>query len=186
MKAFVTGLCALALCSLLVGTASAQDDMQNMPMGAPEQMKAMHFLVGDWTADMKWRMSDTSAQWMDAKTTASYELVLDGGAVRGTTTIDMMGMTMTGLSLDCYDRERQEWQTMWIDDATPRIRLYTGNEQDGKMVMTGEEIVMGQKLDTRIIIEPKSDTEFYWEMQHSEDGGKSWWTAGKATYTKQG
>lgn len=183
MKALVRCLLSLVLCLAAAATISAQDEM--MPMGPSAEMEQLDFLVGSWTGDMQWRMTDSSSEWLPSQANVTYRKILDGGILHGDWTMEMMGMTVTGVSMDAYDRDKKEFQSFWTDSMLPRMRIYTGTHDGNTITMYGEEIMMGQTVPTRTVITIVDDTKFEWVMEHSNDGGETWWTSGKATYTKQ-
>jgi len=183
MKALGNCLLAFVLWLGIAAATTAQDEM--MPMGPSEEMEQLDFLVGSWVGDMQWRMTDTSSEWMPSETKVTYTKILDGGIIKGDWTMEMMGMTVTGISLDGFDRKTKKFQTLWTDSMLPRMRIYTGTLDGNTITAYGEEIMEGRTVPTRTIIKLVSDTEFEWTMEHSNDGGETWWASGKATYTKQ-
>lgn len=154
------------------------------PMGAPEQMKEVEFLIGKWDVASSWRMSDTAA-WMDSKAVASYSKVLDGCALHMSYESEFMGMPFSGLMIHTFNRSTDKWQSAWVDNMSAQMSYSEGTREGDKMVMTGSSVYQGKEMQNRITISNTTDTSFDWTMENSMDGGENWWVSGKATYTKQ-
>ena len=190
MKKLASLVVLLVIFSLTVIPSMAADTVQEkmaeeMPlMGPPEQMKELAFLEGTWDVKGKFRMAPDSA-WQEYSAVSTYTYILDGAALRHDFHMPWMGMEMTGLGLQCYDRETQEWQAIWSDNFGGRLSLYSGFRKNGKTVLLGEDKMGGQTFLTRITSWDETDTSFQWTMEHSMDGGKSWYTSMDAAYTKK-
>ncbi len=178
------------MAALLMGVAAmAQDEkpagQPPMEMGAPAQMKQVDFMVGIWDVDMQYRMSP-EAEWAEAEAVNTNNLILDGCVLEAKFEGDMNGMPMTGYSMTTYNRALGKWQTMWTDNMGMGISLYPGEFVDGKMTFAGEDMMPGGvKAMTRITSYNITDTKYDWMMENSMDGGKTWYTSMKATYTKR-
>lgn len=190
------------LCLLLVGFAvgAMADDstkaegmpghegMGEMPpMGAPPEMKELDFLEGDWTVAGKMKMDQGQPDWTDYTGTCTYKYIADGAAMYSKYVADepMMGMMYVGIGIQTYDRERKEWQFNWLDNMSGRQVMYTGTRVENGTVSTGSDLWGGQTMDTRVTTWDEAPTSFEWKMEHSMDGGKSWWESMVATYTKK-
>jgi len=175
----------LALCLCAAGVA-AQESEQPMPaMGAPEQMQECNSLIGVWDVASKMKMDMSSEEWTDFEATATYRMILDGSAVEMTYEGPMMGMLFKGMGIQTFDRETGLWQMTWTDNMTARTSLYTGKREGEKMVMTGEDKYGGMTYLSRITSFNEKPESFDWMMENSMDGGNTWITTGKATYTKR-
>jgi predicted nucleic acid-binding Zn ribbon protein len=84
-----------------------------------------------------------------------------------------------------YDRETGQWQTSWIDNMAARQVLYTGHMSGDSAVVTGQDMWEGIMVyEARITTVKLTDDKFEWYFDMSTDGGESWWTSGKAVYTR--
>lgn len=193
MKSLRMILAIVLAVGMLASLAVGADEAKKMeggegampPMGPPEEMKACAPMVGDWTFKGEWRMSP-DMEWtpMTAEVTFAYEL--DGAVLRMDLSAEMMGMTMHGIGYTAYNRETKLWQEMWTDNLGGAISLYTGTmTEDGKRVMQGVDVWNGQEVHSRSTSSDMTDTTFKWMMEHSIDGGKSWYTGMQGTYTKK-
>lgn len=185
-------LAALLACGLTTSAVVADDQHAGhdhaMPqMGAPAEMKTMAGMVGEWSFVMKWQMpGDTS--WQETKGTATYDMGVDGCllTMHVNSAPMMPGLPpFSGFGAQTYDRETKQWQMMWVDNMSARQTMYTGDMKDGKIVMTGEEIMMGQKSWARITVSNMTPTSYDWMYEMSMDGGKTWMTSMTSKYTKK-
>jgi hypothetical protein len=158
--------------------------MEMPPMGPPEEIKEMAHLTGTWTVAGKMRMEPTS-EWIDYSGTTEYKWICDGVALMGTFQSQMFGMPFMGTSIETYDREMKQWQTTWIDNWGARQSTYLGTKADGKIVYNGDDVMQGMKFKTRITVSNLADTSFDWMMEHSMDGGATWYVAMQGKYTKK-
>lgn len=165
----------------------AQDStMKEMPpMGAPEQMKEIAFLEGFWNVDMEWRDKDNPEVWNKEKAVCSCKSVLSGCAMETKFQGTMMGMPFEGYMLDSYDRDKQQWQSIWIDNMGGKMSYYTGNKAGEKKVLVGVEMWQGQKYLSRVTTFNHTPTGYDWTIENSFDNGQTWQVEGKATYTKR-
>ncbi len=173
---------------LLLGAAGAfaQESADEMPpMGAPEQMKDCAALVGTWDCVQQMKMDMESDEWTESNAVATYNMILDGCALEVTFASEMMGMPFKGIGIQTFDRETGLWQMTWTDNMMARTSLYTGKRDGDKLVMTGEEMYAGETYPSRITTYNEKPESFDWMMETSMDGGKTWITTGKATYTKR-
>jgi hypothetical protein len=188
MRNSLSVVCVLLLAFAAIVGLQAQEQgegQQAMPqMGPPPEMKEISHLVGKWDVDMQWRNQPPDTGWMPAGGTAEYEYILDGAALRFDFHSEVMGMPMHGLGIQCYDRETDQWQMVWIDNLGARISYSEGTEQEGKTVLVGKEVWQGQEYLSRVTTFNETDTSFDWTMEMSQDGGETWFVTGKATYTK--
>jgi hypothetical protein len=168
----------------VVADESPMGEMEMPPMGAPEEMNEVAWLEGTWDVVMQSRW-DPSEDWTESKGVSTYAYAMDKCVMDFTFKGEAMGMPFKGRGSMCYDRETKQWQNTWIDNMSAKISLYTGTLDGDKMVMTGEDLWMGQKYLARMTTTRESDEAFTWIMENSMDNGENWFESGKATYTKQ-
>ncbi len=170
---------------LLQAQDPSQPEEAMPPMGPPKEMKDLSVLVGTWDVDMQWRNPPPDTAWIPSTAVTQYQYILDGSAMQLTFESQMMDMPMHGLGLQCFDRETGKWQMVWLDNLGARISYYEGECTKDKSVFTGDEIWQGLEYLNRITTQKRTETTFDWTMDMSTDGGQSWYTSGKATYTKR-
>jgi Protein of unknown function (DUF1579) len=190
-RKFVTTCCAILL---IAASATAQDSTQSRdgaaggggmpPMGPPPEMKELAGMLGTWTADFQMRM-DEKAPWVTSPATLVVKSVLGGAGNEGVFTTSLMGMEFVGISRISYNRNTKKWQSSWIDNMGAYQVHSEGDFKDGKLVLVGKDIWMGKEYLMRETTTLKSATEVEWLMEASHDGGKTWYSNMKGTYTKQ-
>jgi hypothetical protein len=184
-KMFVVVLLMLFSLVFAYADEAPKGDMQQMEMGAPAQMKELAYLEGNWDVAMQWQNMEDTSKWDDSKATAVYKYILDGCVMQSKFhSTDMMGMPFDGYLLMSYDRDRKEWQALWTDTMGGKMSFLTGNRENGKLSVVGKDTYQGQDYLMRMVIFNEKPTSFDWTMDTSYDGGKTWQTVGKATYTK--
>ena len=97
----------------------------------------------------------------------------------------MMDMPFNGVLIQSFDREKNEWQEMWVDNMGARMALYTGTREGDRMVVSTEDVWQGQTFHSRMTTFNETPTSFDWTMEISFDGGQNWGLVGEATYTKR-
>jgi len=177
-------LAVVFLVAMLVFLAVAQDEpVEEMPpMGPPEQMKDIAFLEGVWDVAMVWQNDKDTSVWDSSTAVCTYKPILEGCAMYMTFESVMMNMPFNGVLIQSYDREKKEWQAMWVDNMGARMALYTGED---RMVVSVEDIWQEQAFHSRMTNFNETPTKFDWTMEISFDGGQNWTVVGRATYTKR-
>ena len=157
--------------------------MEMGPMGPPEQLKEIAYMVGDWDIDVDLRMGP-EAPWTSSVATASLEPILNGGAYQMVFKGNMMDMDFEGRMLYTYDREENRYEGTWIDTIACRESTSVGGFQDGKLVLEGVDLHAGQKIWMRMTHDKRGDNEYVWTMESSIDG-ENWYTSMKMAYTRK-
>jgi hypothetical protein len=167
---------------LLAVPATAQEGMP--AMGPTKELKELSTkMVGEWTADMKFRQTP-DAPWTTSPSTCTITSEMGGCIQRTDFHSTVMGMEMTGEETLTYNREKKQFESIWIDSMSARPMYTTGHFEDGKLVMTGDDMMMGTPYKVRVTTVMPNDQQMEWTMEMSLDGGKTWFESMKATYTK--
>jgi hypothetical protein len=183
MKTF----CILAFSALTLAAsgAFAQEHGEGMPpMGAPEQMKSVDFLLGEWDVDVMVRM-DPESEWMESKGTAKTVLELDGCVQTMHFEGEMMGMPFVGKDTMTYNRETQRFESFWIDSMSAHAAMSYGDWKGDSIVMSGSDQMMGESYQMRTTTTKVSAKEVAFVMEMSMDG-ENWYEGMKMTYHKKG
>ncbi len=155
------------------------------PMGAPEEMKQIAAMAGDYDVVFSYKMDPMADEWTETTATATFTNVLDGAAQQMTFDGEMLGMPFAGIGMVTYDRETKQFQNMWVDSMSARISVYTGNFTDETtMVVEGEDRGMGMTFQSRLTSYNMTDEGWDWKYEMSLDGTNYMETA-KATYRKK-
>lgn len=180
-------ICLLIVLSLATGLVTASDSTQvnpYAPMGAPDEMEQIKPLIGEWDVLMKMQMSP-DAEWTESTGECTYELILDGCAVRQTYSSEGGGMSIKGGGIICYNRTSKKWQATWLDNMSASLSVYEGGYENGQMVVYGEETYGGQTFKVRNSTFDIKDDSFRWQSETSYDGGKTWTKNMDALYTRK-
>jgi|GEM_PF-544857 len=194
---FMRILFAFGMIAVIIGAAAIAGEEQQgskskemtsaemPPMGPPEEMKMLESVVGVYDVEQQWRMDPSSEEWETSTGVATYKMILDGAAMQHTFESQMMGMPYQGLGLIAFNRETGKWQQTWLDNMGAQISYYEGDYKDGQMVSSGEEKWQGQTYLARITVYNMEPAGFDWKYEMSTDGGKTYYTSGKAHYSKR-
>ena len=197
MKRSMIALTAAALClgAVAPGLADhhdkghsqepqAQGEAGMPPMGPPAEMKQVEVMNGEYAVKFFFKMDPMSEEWTETEATAVLSTVAGGGAQQMLFEGNMMGVPFQGVGLTSYDRETAKWQSTWVDSMGARISMYTGDFQDGKMVVTGEDQGQGMTFQSRLTTYNITEKGFDWKYEMSMDGTDYMETA-KAVYTRK-
>lgn len=145
---FVAGFAAGCATVLLAAAAynSAQDPPEGEP--TPEQMeqmwneamqkygvpaeehKALAKRVGDWTFKAEfWYAPGTEAETTEG--TANYSMMMGDRYLLGEYSSSFDGQPFEGGGLTGYDRIKNEYQSIWIDNMSTAIMWMSGQSTDG-------------------------------------------------------
>ncbi|NIV94632.1 tetratricopeptide repeat protein [candidate division KSB1 bacterium] len=88
----------------------------------------------------------------------------------------------SGKSMNYYDPGDGKWKQNWVAAGGGVVR-YEGEVKDGTMHFKGESIRRdGTKELARVVLEPISEGRVHHLIEHSKDGGKTWYVYFDATY----
>jgi hypothetical protein len=90
----------------------------------------------------------------------------------------------SGRSLNAWNAAKKQWQQYWVGSDGGVLEL-TGGIVDGRMVLSAEREVRGQRRSERITWTPNSDGTVRQLWEQSIDGGKTWTTAFDGLYRKK-
>jgi len=154
------------------------------PMGPPEEMKQLEAMNGEYTVKFFFKMNPMDEEWIETEATAVLSSVVGGGAQQMIFEGQMMGMPFSGLGLTSYDRETKKWQTTWVDSMGARISMYTGDVEEGRIVVTGKDMAQGGTFHSRLTTYNITDTGYDWKYEMSMDG-TNYMEGAKAVYTRK-
>ena len=80
---------------------------------------------------------------------------------------------MQGISVSVYDAERKLWCQTWVDSSGSYLD-FTGGFEDGKMILVRDAIVKGEACKQRMVWYNIAESQFDWNWERSDDGGKTW------------
>ena len=149
-----------------------------------EKLKKM---VGEWDTEMKWWMTP-DGEPMISPGHASFRLILDGRFVEQKYSCEMMGDKYEGIGLDGFDRVKNKYVSLWMDnqctgfytcegtaDATGKVVTYYGKMDDP---------IAGVKDKTvRSVAREINDNKAVFEMYDTTPEGKEFKSM-EITYTR--
>lgn len=194
-RTFVLMVTAAAL--LAAAAASAQTDkpapgpdqaamaqmMARMQPGPEHQQFAKQ--VGRWQAASKMWM-DPAGPPMESTGTAEYTAILGGRYLQGSFKSMVMGMPFEGMSIDGYDRNKQQYFSLWFDTmGTGFIDMRGARSADGKTttlkgMMFNPEL--GKELPVRSVTTWLDDNTIRYEMFETRGGKEA--KSMEITYTR--
>jgi len=174
----------LALCGLLLlPTLAFAQEGQMPPMGPPEELESLEFLLGDWTVDVKMR-EGPDTPWMESTATANHHHGIGGVAVISDFNGNFMGMEFIGRETLTYNREAKQFESFWIDSMSAKATKMTGGWEGDKFVMSGVDSMMGEKVHMRSTSMKNADGTVTFSMEMSMDG-ENWFENMQMVYTKK-
>jgi hypothetical protein len=175
---------AIVLAGSPITVSLASEPAPQMEMGRPAQMDQIASMLGEWNVAIEMRMAPDEPF---APTTgqATVTATLDGCVQQTDFRADVMGMPLKGLEFTTFNRQTGQFESVWVDNFSGNIAILRGGFDEGRLVMTGVNNMTGQEVYMRGTREKRSDSEVYWTMDESYDGGKTWTTSMKMTYTRK-
>jgi hypothetical protein len=156
-------------------------------MPPPMGMGPLLPLVGEWKVAVQQRQ-DPSAPWTDGARESTIEKLLGGAVLQerfATTDGNQVLRSYT------YDRFRKRYRVTEVNDNTTFLDISDGElDPSGKLqvsdVASGTTYEgFGMVFNNRLSLFEITPDGFKTEEEVSMDGGKNWFVAGKATYTKK-
>ena len=117
------------------------------------------FWLGEW--DCAWGE--------DGRGTNHVHYIMDGKIVQE----NFSAPDLKGMSVSSYDPERGVWCQTWVDTNGSYLD-FTGNFDDGKMILVRDAIVRGEACKQRMVCYNIAEKEFDWNWERSDDGGITW------------
>lgn len=152
---------------------------------APEEMKQLAFLVGNWNVQLQYRTDITGDEWLESTAGTTFYYAVRGSVLQMEYTGQVGNLMMYGLSAYCYDRETDRWQYSWIDNIGCRVSVFEGDYQGDSLTFVGEGSYAGMKSLSRISHLNLTPTGFDWTLEQSPDSGQTWQLLQKAKFTKR-
>ena len=128
------------------------------------------FWLGEW-----------EARWgEDARGANSITKILDQKVVQE----NFVAPDLHGMSFSVYDPERKLWCQTWVDNSGSYLD-FTGAFEDGKMILSRDAIVRGEKCKQRMVWYNIEANQFDWNWERSDDGGTIWRVLWQIRYTRK-
>lgn len=95
-----------------------------------------------------------------------------------------VGGDLHGLSFSAYDPERNLWCQTWVDNNGTYLD-FTGGFADGRMILTRDAIVKGEKCKQRMVWHNIEESRFDWHWERSDDSGITWRVLWQIKYVRK-
>ena len=128
------------------------------------------FWLGEW--DVTWGERDSG--------TNRIERVLGDKIIQE----NFATQDLHGLSFSAYDAERSLWCQTWVDNSGSYLD-FTGNFEEGKMILSREGIVRGEACKQRMVWYNIEADQFDWNWERSDDGGTTWRVVWQIKYARK-
>jgi len=139
-----------------------------------EPARQFDFLEGEWEAVCRFPKADGT--WGQGAGTLRATKILDGCVFLEFFEGRYLGVTIKGLGLRAYNRERQQWEHTWTDSASPGyFHVWRGCFEGESISLRGEwKDEHGQTVLSRLTWSQIKPSSAHWESHRSHDGGKTW------------
>jgi hypothetical protein len=127
------------------------------------------FWLGDW--NVTWGE--------DGKGTNHIVRILDGKIIQE----NFSAPDLQGISVSVYDPERKLWCQTWVDSNGTYLD-FTGNFENGKMILNRDAIVRGEACKQRMVWYNIQANGFVWNWERSDDDGQTWRTLWQIRYQR--
>ena len=128
------------------------------------------FWLGEW--DVRWSEDGSGSN--------RVERILDGKVIQES----FASTDLHGISVSSYDHERKLWCQTWVDNSGSYLD-FTGQFEDGKMILNRDAIVKGKACKQRMVWHDIEENRFEWDWERSDDNGRTWRTLWEIHYTRK-
>ncbi|HEY3175629.1 MAG TPA: DUF1579 family protein [Candidatus Polarisedimenticolia bacterium] len=166
---------------------AAGDELFRMP--APEGMEALKPLAGEWNLKIETR-AYPRAPWVAKEASSTITRLLDGGLLEERFTHMEQGLPVEVVRTWSYDRFRGVYRITHADNFAFHQNVLEGTLSQGRLSASNEKSGTAQTspegtVHNRIIASEIGPGGFKVDWESSTDGGATWTTDVKYTYTRR-
>jgi hypothetical protein len=177
----------LLACGLAVGLQPLAASAQPAPPAPADGRHAFDFEFGTWRMHLSRRLKPLtgSNSWVEYEGVSVVRKVWGGKANLGE--IDLKGPAghIEGLSLRLYNPATGQWSVSFSNSADGTLGPpMMGGFKDGRGEFYNQELLGGRAILVRFIFSDITGNAFRIEQAFSDDGGKTWETNWKSTFTR--
>lgn len=145
-----------------------------MTPDSPEAAHQFDFLEGEWEAVCRFPKPDGT--WGEGSGSLRASRVLDGAVFLEFFEGPYLGLSIKGLGLRAYNRERAEWEHTWTDTESPgNFHVWRGRFEGKAISLLGEwKDDRGGSVLSRLTWSEIALDRAHWESHRSVDGGRTW------------
>ncbi|HCR69821.1 MAG TPA: hypothetical protein DIW23_00125 [Anaerolineae bacterium] len=156
--------------------------------GAPEEIKKLHILIGNWNVEFQTRLSENDS-FVTYQVKSSIVSILGGAFLQEQIVIPASNGKVELMGILGYDRYRNVYRFSWLDDTYAVFDIHEGNWEGDKLVVnnlcSGTTFrFQGQEIFSGMTWRDITKDSFTMESNLSFDGGKTWFTQAIANYTR--
>jgi len=144
--------------------SSVENSMENQPENQ------FDFWIGEW--EVTWGE--------DGKGNNRIERILGGKIIQE----NFSAPDLQGMSVSAYDPERKLWCQTWVDSNGTYLD-FTGNFENGKMILSRDAIVRGEACQQRMVWHDLQNDRFVWNWERSDDLGETWRVLWQINYRRR-
>ncbi|MCZ6834233.1 MAG: DUF1579 domain-containing protein [Planctomycetota bacterium] len=195
MKMFIGGLVAGCALSMLMAMAIMpnQDpaDMDKMMQEVMEKYMApsdehaeLAKRVGEWNTDLTmWNYPGAAPETMGGS--CRYSMIMDGRYLFVEYKSEYMGMPFEGAGLTGYDRIKNQYQNLWVDNMGTSMAISEGTRKGDTITFTGDmpNPMMGNYVKSRSTEQTIDDDTFVMKMYMPGPDGEEFKSM-EITYTR--
>ena len=140
------------------------------------------FWLGDW--HLSWPAEQTQGEsGKQAQGSNQILKILDGRVIQEN--FSFKAGHYQGKSWSVYNARLAKWQQTWVDSSGAYL-LFEGKFKDGKMELRSKELRREDKvIINRMVFRDITESSFFWDWQHSNDGGLSWQNQWNISYQRK-
>lgn len=162
---------------------SVQVEKPMMPSGAPEELKALHWLDGDWDVTEKVK-SKEDGSWMEQKGSVSYRIILDGGAVEETYTGTWDTKPVQAITWYTYNRMDKTFEMTTLNSYSAKVfTMGKGELKDGVLTVYAEKKWEDKVIQLRWSLTQVDEDHFNVKMEHQKEG--KWEVSASEVYSRK-
>jgi hypothetical protein len=145
-----------------------------MTTESPDAAHQFDFLEGEWDAVCHFPNPDGT--WGQGFGSLRATRVLDGAVFLEFFEGPYLGLSIKGLGLRAYNRERTQWEHTWTDSESPgNFHVWRGSFEGGAISLLSEwKDARGDSVLSRLTWSEIAFDRAHWESHRSYDGGRTW------------
>lgn len=125
MKAIKSLFLAVSLCIAALSSAQTSE--------APAEIKSLDWMIGEWTAAIKWSMMG-----MNADGPITWKVEKEGPFMKQSTVMEMLGSKMTESSYLGWDAKKKKYWMHSYTNFAPTPRIEWGEQKGDVMILISD------------------------------------------------
>lgn len=168
---------------LFLGSALATSLFISAQYISQEELKALHFLTGNWSVAADVRLSK-NGPWEKSQAKSVIKKSIGETIFEEEFTGTKQGRVLIAKSWLGNDNRTKLYQRIWVDSDHGVLMIQEGKLEDKLLNLLSTLDLNETKLTLRVQYKLVSDDLFMVESSRSTDGGKTWDRTGTLTYSR--